>query len=87
MHRIAAIEGPAIETRRVELKDRNAYVELRQVMHGESAQYHAYAGYDIEYGSLEFGHIGTWGRDNWREAWECYMEAITHVVETFSEIY
>lgn len=69
-------EGPLYKTQRVEFPDGGfyggSYVELRQERSGHSIQWR------IEHGSLRFGHRGTWGRANVREALRTFGYAVEY---------
>lgn len=66
--------GPLYKTQRIEFPDGGfyggRYVEVRQV------RWPSYVGWEIEHGSLRFGHAGTWGRDNVRDAMRTFGYAV-----------
>jgi hypothetical protein len=66
-------QGPLLPTSRIEFPRSDAYVEFRNVRWPKKI------GWEIEHGSLRFGHRGTWGREGIREAMDCYVSAISYV--------
>lgn len=68
-------QGPLVATQRVEFPHLDGYVELR------SEHWPNKIGYEIEYGSLRFGHRGTWGRDGISEAVDTFSDAIAYMSE------
>lgn len=65
-------QGPLLPNQRVEFPHRDAYVEIRNVRWPNKI------GWEIEHGSLRFGHRGTWGRDGISEAMQCFANAIAY---------
>ena len=77
-HAVTFPEGPLYKTQRIEIPEVSigrlnygaAYVEIRQV------RWPHYIGWEIEHGSTRFGHAGTWGRDNVRDAFRTFASAV-----------
>ncbi len=65
-------EGPLYKTQRIEFPHTGTYVEVRQ------ARWSTHVGWEIEHGSLRFGHAGTWGRDSIAEAMRCFTSAVKY---------
>lgn len=74
MYKSYLAEGPLLPTVRVEFPHRDAYVEARQV------RWPNRIGWNIEHGSLQFGHRGTWGRNGVGEAMRTFADAIAYEV-------
>lgn len=78
---IRIYEGPRIETKRYGVPGiAHAYVELRQ-----SNGINYPLGYTVEHGG-EFGHKGSWGRDNYQDARQCANEAWTRLAQLGAEL-
>lgn len=73
------IQGPLFKTQRIEIP-RNGkgihfggtYVEIRNVRWGDRF------GWEIEHGSITFGHSGTWGRDSRSEAFRTFAMSVEY---------
>jgi hypothetical protein len=72
MYGFTGAEGPLLPTQRAEFPHLDAYVEARNVRRSTGI------GWEIEHGSLRFGHRGTWGRWGVREAMKCFADAIAY---------
>lgn len=62
-------EGPLYKTQRVEIPATGTYVEIRQTRS-------TYIVWEIEHGTLAYGHKGTWGRDDVAYAFRTFAEAV-----------
>lgn len=71
---VVQASGPLLPDYRVALPHLDAYVVMRNV------RWQNKIGYEIEYGSLRYGHRGTWGRDSIGDAWVTFTDALEYIV-------